>query len=163
MQFIKALTIVFILSLLAIPCIAQTSPQFQSVGGDFGKSWITSFQAQNQPAANDNLKNDLWSWGTAPKGKTVVGGKLVDTPNATNTINFTANWLGDFAQGVPIYINSTTPYGNYGRNPADAGQFNSAPLTPLSLSDDPWVLAQQLERPIVAPAGYYGNYYPPYN
>jgi hypothetical protein len=147
---------VFTLSLLIVACSAQTMNGFQSVGGDFGKSWISNFQAQNPPAAEENLSNDLWGWGGAPKGKALVGGKLVDATSTTNTVNFTANWLGELPQTAPIYMNSSSPYGNYGIAPN--GNYNPAPLTPMALSDDPWILAQQLERPVITSPDYFGTY-----
>jgi hypothetical protein len=153
MRVAIAAIIIFILSLLMVACSAQTTDGFQSVGGDFGKNWISNFQAQNPPAAEENLSNNLWGWGGAPKGKALVGGKLVDATNIMNTVNFTANWLGDVSQTAPVYFNSSSPYGNYGKDAN--GNYNPSPLTPLSLSDDPWILAQQLERPVVVPAGYY--------
>ena len=157
MRFTVALIIVFISSLLVISCSAQLTNQFQSVGGDFGKTWIGNFLAQNQQqTAKENLTSNLWDWGGHPKGKTIVDGKLVDSTNSTGTVNYTANWLGDMSLGSPVYFNSSSPYGNYG---TDAnGNINQAPLIPSSLSDDPWILAQQLERPVVAPAGYYPQY-----
>jgi hypothetical protein len=120
---------------------AQGLGNYQSVGGDFGRSWVNNFMAQNQPAPEQNLKKDLWSWGGAPKGSTLIGGKLVPNANKTSTVNVSANWLGDTSMEKPIVLNSTTPYGNYGTT--------GAPLTPSFLSDDPWVLAQQLGRPVV--------------
>lgn len=160
MRFTTALIMVFTLSLLVISCSAQLTNQFQSVGGDFGKAWISSFQAQNQPQTDkENLTNNLWEWGGHPKGKTIVDGKLVDSTNGTTTVNYTVNWLGDLSLASPVYFNSSSPYGYYGQNPNNPSEVNPAPLTPLSLSDDPWILAQQLERPVIAPAGYYGNAY----
>jgi hypothetical protein len=160
MRVAIAAIIIFTLSLLIVACSAQTTDRFQGVGGDFGRNWISNFQAQNPPAAEENLSNDLWGWGGAPKGKALVGGKLVDATNTTNTVNFTANWLGELPQTSPIYMNSSSPYGNYGQNPNTPGFVNSAPLTPMALSDDPWVLAQQLERPVITPPGYFGTSYP---
>lgn len=151
MRFRIVLIAVFTSSLLLMSSSAQLTNQFQGVGGDFGKSWISNFKAQNQQAASENLTNDLWSWGNTPKGKMLVGGKLVDSTNRTNKVNFTVNWLGDIPIGNPVYFNSSSPYGNYGRN--QSGKYDLAPLTPMALSDDPWILAQQLERPVV------GNYY----
>ncbi len=158
MRFRTALIMAFILSLILTASSAQLTNQFQSVGGDFGKSWISNFRAQNQPVASDNLKNDLWSWGNKPKGKTVVDGKLVDETNKSTKVNYTANWLGDIPLGKPVYFNSSSPYGYYGQDPYNSKFVNAAPFTPLSLSDDPWILAQQLERPVSAPLGYYPLY-----
>lgn len=155
MRFTKAVITAFVLSILFTACSAQLTNQFQSVGGDFGKSWISDFKSQNRPTASENLTNNLWSWGNAPKGKTVVDGKLVDSTNKTAKINYTANWLGDIPIGNPVYFNSSSPYGYYGQDPNNPKFVNAAPFTPLSLSDDPWILAQQLERPVSAPAGYY--------
>lgn len=160
MRFTTALITVFLLFILSCACSAQLTNQFQRVGGDFGQSWISDFKAQNRPAASENLTNDLWNWGNVPKGKTVVDGKLVDSTNKTAKVNYTANWLGDIPIGMPVYFNSSSPYGNYGRNPYNGTEVNTAPFTPMSLSDDPWILAQQLERPVSAPKGYYA--YPGY-
>jgi hypothetical protein len=125
---------------------------FQSVGGDFGKSWISEFQAQNKEEKNesDDLKNSLWSWGGAPKGKKLVNGKLVDYPYYNWYLyNLSMNWLGDTAYlGDPVYMNNTS-LGYYGYN-YTSGKYEAAPLSPLYLSDDPWVLAQQLGRPVIS-------------
>jgi hypothetical protein len=147
---------VFILSLLIVASNAQMANGFQNVGGDFGKTWISNFLAQNpRQSVENNSSNNPWSWAPLPKGKALVGGKLVDA-SPTNTVNFTANWLGELPQTAPIYMNSSSPYGNYGVG--SNGNYNPAPLTPMSLSDDPWILAQQLERPVITPPGYYGSY-----
>jgi hypothetical protein len=126
------------------------------VGGEFGQSWIKDFKEQNTPAPSKDLKKDLWSWGGKPKGKALTGGgKLVDAINNTTTINTSANWLGDTsALKNPVYMNSSSPYGNYGTSTdAQTGKIlpNSAPLSPMFLSDDPWVMAQQLGRPVITP------------
>lgn len=158
MRFVFTIMVLFALclatsaGLLVQAGSCQSMGNFQSVGGDFGRSWVNNFMAQNQPAQNQNLKNDLWSWGSSPKGTSIVGGKLVSNANTTAARNISANWLGDSSMPMqsPLILNSTTPYGNYG--PA------GAPLTPSYLSDDPWVLAQQLERPVVTSSGPGGMY-----
>jgi hypothetical protein len=53
--------------LLAAGCYAQIMSYPQNVGGDFGRNWISSFQAQYPQPAETNLKNDLWSWGSSHK------------------------------------------------------------------------------------------------
>ena len=134
------------------------SSTFQSVGGDFGRSWISEFKDQNKPANDsENLKNDLWSWGSTPKGKKMVNGKLVDAPYYNWTLyNISRNWLGDTSYlGNPVYMNNSS-LGYYGYN-YTSGEYVAAPLSPLYLSDDPWVLAQQLERPVI---GDNSVYYP---
>jgi hypothetical protein len=144
-----AITIILLLTLsLAVPPLAGASG-FQSVGGEFGRAWINNFLAQNQKPPEEDLKNNLWNWGTAPKGKKLVGGKLVDAVSDTTVKVNATNWLGDTRYWAnPIYLNGTSPYGNYAGS-ASGGM----PLSPLFLSDDPWVLAQQLERPVLTPDG----------
>jgi hypothetical protein len=74
--------------------LSSGSGKFQEVGGDFGKAWISSFQAQNPTPAAQGNNDTLWNWGSMPKGKALVGGKIVDAPNGTWLYNAT-NWMGD--------------------------------------------------------------------
>jgi len=57
-----ALTIAFslIICLLVADCYAQSTSGFQNVGGDFARSWISRYEAQNPQPAEQNLTNDLW-------------------------------------------------------------------------------------------------------
>jgi hypothetical protein len=83
--------------------LSSGSGKFQEVGGDFGKSWISNFQAQNPKLNTQTNNSTLWGWGSVPKGKELVGDKLVDA-NKTWLYNAT-NWMGD---------NYVDPYsGNY--------------------------------------------------
>jgi hypothetical protein len=101
------------------------SGKVQQVGGDFGKAWISNFQAQNpKPAAQGKNNTTLWGWGSVPRGKELVGGKLVDAPNGTWLYN-TTNWMGDNYvdpysgnyidpnTGLPVYRNYQV-FPNYG-------------------------------------------------
>jgi hypothetical protein len=107
------LKIMFTVTVLLALCLAafaqpvvlsSGSGKFQEVGGDFGKAWISNFQAQNPKSAAQTDNSTLWGWGTIPKGKALVGGKLVDAPNSTWLYNAT-DWMGD---------NYVDPYtGNY--------------------------------------------------
>ena len=74
--------------------LSSGSGKFQEVGGDFGKAWISNVQAQNNKTADQGNNTTLWGWGTVPKGKALVGGKIVDAPNGTWLYNAT-NWMGD--------------------------------------------------------------------
>ncbi len=117
--------IVFTVAVLLALCLvafaqfvvsSSGSGKFQEVGGDFGKSWISNVQAQNNKTAEQGNNTTLWGWGTVPKGKVLTGGKLVDAPNGTWLYN-TTNWMGDnyvdpYTQnyidpktGQPVYIN----------------------------------------------------------
>lgn len=93
--------------LLVAGSLAQSTGRFQSVGGEFGQSWIASFKALN-PQAEESDAQSLWSWGSAPKGSMIVDGQLVPDPYYTwNLRNLTNNWLGDTTvdpnTGIPIY------------------------------------------------------------
>ena len=106
--------------------LSSGSVKFQQVGGDFGKAWISKFQAQNNKTADQGNNNNttLWGWGTVPKGKVLAGGKLVDAPNGTWLYN-TTNWMGDNYvdpysgnyidpnTGLPVYRNYQV-FPNYG-------------------------------------------------
>jgi hypothetical protein len=77
-------------------CSAQSTSHFQSVSGDFAKSWLAGYKAQNPEAAQKNESADLWSWGSAPRGSRIVNGELVTDPNyLTPGKNISSNWLGD--------------------------------------------------------------------
>ena len=97
-----------IILLLATGCYAQIISNPQSVSGDFGRNWISNFNAQNPQPADQNLKNDLWSWGSAPKGSIVANGQLIADPYYFwKSLNYTRGWLGrvyvDPATGNPVY------------------------------------------------------------
>jgi hypothetical protein len=103
--FIIAATL--ILSILLSASIAQTSDHFQSVSGDFGRAWLNDRMAQN-PTPAENNSGSLWSWGSAPKGSIVMGGKLVPDPYSIwKSFNYTYGWLGqvyvDPYTGYPVY------------------------------------------------------------
>jgi len=83
--------------LLVAGCYAQSTSHFQSVGGEYGQNWISSFKAQNpQPVEESSESGDLWSWGSAPRGSMVVGGELIVDPTyILRNLTRTNNWLGD--------------------------------------------------------------------
>lgn len=103
--------------LLAGDCCAQDSSRFQSVGGDFGKIVIGTFEAnETQPSAASNNSNNssnssnsnLWNWGNAPKGSLLLNGKLLTDPfNTWKALNLTEGWIGEVEKdpftGYPIY------------------------------------------------------------
>lgn len=116
----------------------------QQVGGEFGRAWLQNFLRYNEPPVEADQVNDLWSWGGAPKGKKVVGGKLV--PDMTvNYTNITSDWLGEMPFGTIVNLNES----KY------ATLEEGLPLSPLYLSDDPWVRAQQLGAIVRTSRGYY--------
>jgi hypothetical protein len=121
MKTALAVVALLIACLLAAGCFAQSTRRFQSVGGDYGRSVISSLNAsKSQPAANpstatSNNSNSLWNWGSAPKGSMVQNGKLVADPYYYwKSLNLTNGWMGetqvDPYTGYPLYsyIDSNT-------------------------------------------------------
>jgi hypothetical protein len=108
---VYSLKIMFTVTVLLALCLAafaqsaevsSGSGKFQEVGGDFGRAWISNFQAENPKSApTDN--STLWGWGTIPKGKALAGDKLVDAPNST-WLYAATDWMGD---------NYVDPYSGY--------------------------------------------------
>jgi hypothetical protein len=102
------------LILLCLAAQAQTAAvgnnpmKFQSVSGEFAKSWLKNYLVENPRPLPQVNNTSLWGWGSIPKGKDLVGGKLFD--NYTYSQDMTANWLGDY------YLN---PYTSEPINPAN--------------------------------------------
>jgi hypothetical protein len=140
--------IVFTLVVLILLCLtanAQTaavsngSVKFQSVSGDFAKSWLENYQAANPRPVPQVNNTSLWGWGSIPKGKDLIGGKLVD--NYSYSQDMTANWLGDY------YLN---PYTSEPINPANyPGYFIPAYSSPEYLN--PYSAQQQLPLTLLYP------------
>lgn len=114
-----------ILNALCIICLfsavssSQSTPNFQSVSGEFAQKWIKDLQEKNtepvpeieanQTAENQSEGNgsDLWNWGSAPKGSKIVDGNLVTDPYYLRPLlNLSSNWLGetytDPSTGLPM-------------------------------------------------------------
>jgi hypothetical protein len=107
-----------ILCILLTSCHAQTKANFQSVGGDFGRTWLKDFLAEN-PERQTKSQNSttLWNWGGAPKGMMVQNGSLVADPYYYwRSLNYTSGWLGqayvDPSIGYPVYA-YVDPYTGY--------------------------------------------------
>jgi len=119
-------------SLFAIMCICLSficiplSYGFQSVGEDFGTSWLDKHGTQ--PISTLEIANNLWNWGAAPKGFALHNGTLY--PPGTEPQWYYPTSYTDF---TPIIINRT-----------DSGKFQA----PTSLDVDPWLLAQLSGRPV---------------
>jgi hypothetical protein len=104
-RFIIAATL--ILSILLSAGHAQISDHFQGVGEDFGRAWLKNRMAQNQTQA-ENSGGGLWSWGGAPKGSIIMGGRLVPDPYSIwKSFNYTYGWLGE------VYVDPHTGYPVY--------------------------------------------------
>jgi hypothetical protein len=120
------LAVIFVaLALLISLNSSEGAPYFQSVSGEFAQNWIKEFKKANEAIDSDNSvepvaeanpseenegnedENDLWSWGSAPKGSEIVNGELVRDPYYLRPLlNFSSNWLDedytDSDNGLPI-------------------------------------------------------------
>jgi hypothetical protein len=141
MKIMFTVAVLLVLCLAAIAAFVVSSSgsgKFQEVGGDFGKSWISNFQAQNNKTADKGNNTTLWGWGSIPKGKKLAGGKLVNAPNATwlyNTTNwmvdnyvdpYTGNYI-DPITGQPVYINHQV-FPDNGNQPPNYGNQQGSQL-----------------------------------
>ncbi len=112
-----------------------TATAYQQISGEFGQKWISDFKTQNPDTQPSDLKNDLWDWGSKPHDKDLQDGKLVDA-NTSTAMQAALNWMHAMNYSNPVIMNSSKPYGNFQSN--------------RLVSDDPWILAQQLGRPVIA-------------
>ncbi len=108
MRIALASVVLLVVCLLMADCYAQFPFSSQYVGGDFGRSWLSNFHAQNPQPSGQNPESRLWSWGHAPKGSIVVNGKLVPDPYYVwKSLNYNSGWMGlayvDPYTGYPIY------------------------------------------------------------
>jgi len=119
-------------SLVAIICICLSfmcippSYGFQSVGEDFGTSWLEKYGTK--PISTLEIANNLWNWGSAPKGFVLRNGTLY--PPGTEPQWYYPNSFTDY---TPIIINRT-----------DSSKFQAQNY----LDVDPWLLAQLSGRPV---------------
>jgi hypothetical protein len=115
-RFVAAM--VLVLGILLATYQAQATGNFESVGGDFGRTWLKNTQDQN-PAIRPQTQNSigLWSWGGAPKGSAIQNGSLVADPYYIwKSLNLTSGWMGqayvDPKTGYPVYA-FVDPYTGY--------------------------------------------------
>jgi hypothetical protein len=105
---------------------------YQSVGEDFGQTWLEQYGTQ--PASTVETHNNLWNWGQAPKGYSVLNGTLYP-PGYLPQWYYPSIYSTDYN---PIVLNDSVA-GNY--------------LTPSQSTStlsyvDPWLLAQLTGRPV---------------
>jgi hypothetical protein len=107
MQYRFTIAAALMLSILLSLGHAQASDYFQSVSGDFARAWLSEHTDQSSKPAESN-GGDLWSWGSAPKGSIIMGGKLVPDPYSIwKSFNYTYGWLGE------VYVDPSTGYPVY--------------------------------------------------
>ena len=83
----------------------------QSVGGDFGRTWLNNYEAQNpKPTAQDSESN-LSSWGGAPKSNNTTKPLDQDWLGVTTTLgngnNSRNNTTSEAAKRIPFTISKT--------------------------------------------------------
>ncbi|VVB66968.1 Uncharacterised protein [uncultured archaeon] len=105
---------------------------FQDVGADFGTSWLEQYGSR--PASTTDTQNNLWSWGSIPKGYSIYNGVLYP-PGYLPQWYYPSYW----ASSDPIVINNTKG-ANYRISPSLAAS--------NSVYEDPWMLAQLSGRPV---------------
>jgi len=94
------------------------------VGGDYGVSWLEEHGTKPRV---EETRNNLWSWGSAPKGFKIYNGTLYPPGQAPQWY-----YPSYVTEGTPIIINSSAA----GGRPADYADL------------DPWLTAQLSGRPV---------------
>ncbi len=124
----KTLLILLVMALLIIPVISQPTP----VGGTFGENWLTQYGNKNVVKQSSGL----WSWGVIPKGQMLSNGKLTE--------------LGPATLIYPAFPTSTTPVIYNATTPEEAIRgLNASQIGNPMISEDPWVVAQTSDRPVL--------------
>jgi hypothetical protein len=135
--------ILIIMILLLASCLVASAEPV-AVGGDFGRTWINNFLAQNHKPVEQNNSTNLTSWGGVPKGKALVNGNLVDQQNATNPLNPGASWLGDTTTlGNP----SSQMSGTFNESLQAPLFFNKGTIKPIHNIDATWNKTLQGPQP----------------
>jgi len=128
----RSITISLALILVVLSCGLAAS-QMQVVGGDFGKSWL-SMHSSKFPTSD--AKNGLWNWGGSPKGYERIG-NTVQPVLAPSQIFYPAF----MSNATPVVVNGTTSWGG--------SNYLSPDFYSPDFVDNPWMLAQTLERPVI--------------
>ncbi len=141
MRASSALLIIFALCNLGL-----AAPQMQSVGSDFGKTWLAQNANKFAAAPSTNNSNDLWNWGSKPQGYEVVDGQLYPITAPTRTI-----YPAFMTNTTPLVVNATSFWGNSNYISPDFAtpNFMSPYYSFPDYISDPWFLAQLTERPVI--------------
>jgi len=117
------LSIMICISLMII--FPQSAQSFLDVGGEYGASWLKEHGGEPKI---EETRNNLWNWGSAPKGFEIYNGTVYPP-------GYAPSWYHPYyaANSTPIIINSNA--GN-GQQTAD------------NTGLDPWLTAQLSGRPV---------------
>ncbi len=119
------------ISLLAVLCMLlgfmNTIPTqgYQDVGSEFGASWLEKYGTM--PTSTLETQNNLWNWGSAPKGYSLRNGTLYPPGTAPQWY-----YPASLTSFIPIVIN----------------QSESSNLQSAYAGTDPWLLSQLSGRPV---------------
>ncbi len=103
----------------------QSAQSFLDVGGEYGASWL---KEHGEEPKIEETRNNLWNWGSAPKGFEIYNGTVYPP-------GYAPSWYHPYYAGnsTPIIINSNA--GNGQQTADNAGL-------------DPWLTAQLSGRPV---------------
>jgi len=125
--------------LLAVLCLllglmgTMPSHGYLDVGSEFGASWLEKYGTM--PSSTLEAQNNLWNWGSSPKGYSLINGTLYPPGTAPQWY-----YPASLSSVMPIVIN----------------QSESRNLQSTYAGVDPWLLAQLSGRPVFVvndPAG----------
>ncbi len=107
MKNVIAAAALILACLLAFNAGAESNSRFQSLSGDFGRGVLSTLDTNKTQTAtaDNNSSNNLWGWGTAPKGNMVVDGKLVEDP--LSSMNFADYTSFSKPVGVDVFTGRT--------------------------------------------------------
>jgi hypothetical protein len=100
----KIILIIIMVALLVSCIIASAEPV--AVGGDFGRTWISNYLAQNPEPAAQDTNNTLTGWGGTPK--------VIEQNDSSSSID----WLGERWLEKGTIMGNQTPPTNYSANKA---------------------------------------------
>lgn len=119
-------------SLIALICVfafavcISVSAAFQDVSGNYGQTWLENYGSM--PISTLESSNNLWNWGSVPKGYQLINGTVY--PPGTAPVWYYPTSLLDY---TPIIINKT-----------ESSSLGSA----SGFEADPWLLSQLTGRPV---------------
>ena len=93
------LSIMICISLMII--FPQSAQSFLDVGGEYGASWL---KEHGEEPKIEETRNNLWNWGSAPKGFEIYNGTVYPP-------GYAPSWYHPYyaANSTPIIINSVMP------------------------------------------------------
>lgn len=127
----KVLLIVLGIALLVSLSIGQPL----SIGGTYGKSWLENYGSKGVVPNSTGL----WDWGSIPLGNILLNGKLTSIGNSGDTVLI-----------IPAFpINMTPIIQNRPLMVSGYSGLSVADLSSPYLSEDPWIVSQEIEQPIL--------------